>query len=155
MASRIGRLLWRASEVRGGAAWLLAHRAIEAAFGLTGGVWLARYLGTGQYGALQYAIAFVALFNPITNLGLNALLVRHLVQAPQRSREILGTAAVLRFVAALISITAAMTIIRQMRADSPATVAFIGIISLGTVFEALHIIEYWLHAQSAFREAAL
>ncbi|MDP9194189.1 MAG: flippase [Acidobacteriota bacterium] len=148
-------MLWRTGEVRGGAAWLLAHRAIEATFGLTVGVWLARYLGTGQYGVLQYAIAFVALFNPITNLGLNALLVRHLVQAPGRSREILGTAAVLRFIAALISFAAAITIIRQMQPGAPATIAFIAIISLGSVFEALHVTEYWLHAQSAFREAAL
>lgn len=148
-------MLWRASEIRGGAAWLLAQRAVEAALALTVGVWTARYLGTGAFGVLQYAIAFVALFNPITNLGLNALLVRHLVQAPERAREVLGTAAALRFTAALASLAVAVAIMRVMRPESPVAIWFVALLSLGTFFESLHVIEYWLHAQSAFREAAV
>ena len=63
------------------------------------GIWVARYLGVQQFGLLNYAIAFVAIFNPLANLGLDVVVVRRLVADPTQQQSILGTSFWMRFVA--------------------------------------------------------
>jgi O-antigen/teichoic acid export membrane protein len=56
------------------------------------GVWVARYLGPEQFGLLNYAVAFVALFTSVATLGLNGIVVRDLVQDPSMAETTMGTA---------------------------------------------------------------
>jgi len=55
-------------------------------------IWIARYLGPTNYGTLSYVFAFVGLFSFIAGLGLNDILVRDLVNHPEKRDELLGTA---------------------------------------------------------------
>lgn len=48
--------------------WLVIDRIIRMGVGLLVGVWLARYLGSDQFGQLNYAIAFVGPFGAIGSL---------------------------------------------------------------------------------------
>ncbi len=72
-------------------------------FGLVVGIWVARYLGVQQFGLLNYAIAFVAIFNPLANLGLDVVVVRRLVADPTQQQSILGTSFWMRFIAGWLS----------------------------------------------------
>jgi len=78
-------------------AWLLAEKLfiLGLAFAVT--VLLARYLGPNQFGALNYAMAAVAIIGAFTTLGLGGgTVVRELVNHRDQQREIVGTALVLR-----------------------------------------------------------
>ena len=54
--------------------WLFIDRFLRMGVGLLVGVWVARYLGPAQFGMLNYALAFVALFGVVaTRCGLGNL----------------------------------------------------------------------------------
>ncbi|MDE5124445.1 MAG: oligosaccharide flippase family protein, partial [Trichodesmium sp. St19_bin1] len=78
-------------QIIGNTAWLLGDKFLRMGFGLLIGVWVARYLGPEKFGLLNYAIAFVSLFNVFATLGLNNIVVRELVRKPSEKGEILGT----------------------------------------------------------------
>ncbi|MGN1365156.1 MAG: oligosaccharide flippase family protein, partial [Victivallis vadensis] len=63
--------------------WLMAEKVIRLAVGFSVGVYVVRFLGPAQYGLLNYAISFVALFSIFCSLGLDVILVRELVRFPK------------------------------------------------------------------------
>lgn len=66
-------------------------------------IWLARYLGPEQFGLLNFAMAFVALFGAIATVGLNSVVVRDLVKFPQETSSILSTSILLQILGGLIT----------------------------------------------------
>ena len=63
-------------NVLGNMGWLFADRIVRMGVGLNVGVWVARYLGPGKFGALKYAYAFVLLFSAVSSMGLESVAVR-------------------------------------------------------------------------------
>ena len=53
--------------------------------------WTARHLGVEQFGALNYALAFVALLSPLANLAADQIIVRDLVGESPDAGTTLGT----------------------------------------------------------------
>ncbi len=84
--------------------WLIAEKSVRLLSQITVAVWVARYLGTGQYGVYSYALAYSSLFGFIAYLGLSGIVVRDLLVEPEAESEILGTAFTLRFLGALVAL---------------------------------------------------
>jgi len=63
---------------------------------------IARRLGSAEFGRFNLALAFVAMFAPLANLGLRSLAVRHMAQDRGSAAEYLGKLLVLRTTLALI-----------------------------------------------------
>jgi len=82
--------------------WLFADRVLRLVFGLTVGIWVARYLGPQQFGLLNYLTAVVAMFASIVPLGLDTIVVRELVQDSADAGDVLGTTFLLRAVAGVV-----------------------------------------------------
>jgi O-antigen/teichoic acid export membrane protein len=95
--------------------WLFGDRFLRLGVGLVLSVWIARYLGPVQFGVLNYAIAFVGLFLPVAMLGLDQVVVRDLVNQPDRRDEILGTAFGLKLLSGFLSLGAAIVVIVLLR----------------------------------------
>lgn len=72
--------------------WMLAEKGCRFVLGFLVGIYVARQLGPAQYGLLNYAISFVALFSIFSTLGMEAIVVRELVRRPEKSESILGSA---------------------------------------------------------------
>jgi len=135
--------------------WQFGDQVIRMAVGLVIGIWLARYLGPGDFGLLSYALAFVALFTAIANLGLEDILVRDLVRNNQDRQEILGTAFFLRLVSGTISFAAALVAIFLLRPADGTSHWLIGIIAAGTLFQGFYVIECWFHSQVQAKYAVI
>ena len=56
--------------------WLTVEKIFNMLVSLFVGVWVARYLGPDKYGAMNYAVAFIALFAPLSRLGLDTKIGR-------------------------------------------------------------------------------
>jgi polysaccharide transporter, PST family len=127
--------------------WLFVDRIVRMGFGLIVAVWTARYLGTEQFGILNYAIAFVALFTPLANLGLDGVLVKQLVNNRSHHAEILGTSFWMRFIAGwlawLITVLGAFLV----RHDDQTTMIMVAILSCSGVFQSLETIDLWFQSQ--------
>lgn len=83
--------------------WRMAERLIAVAFSIGIGAWVARYLGPEEFGVLGAALSIVAFMGVLPHLGLERILVRELVNHPEREGELLGTAGVMMLVSGLIS----------------------------------------------------
>lgn len=92
----------QAEKIASNFSWLLVDQLGRLGVSLVVGVWVARYLGPENFGRLNYAAAFVAIFAAIVPLGLDALVVRELVRQPTEQARLLSTSVALRGLAALL-----------------------------------------------------
>ncbi|HEY1195885.1 flippase [Flavobacterium sp.] len=84
--------------------WLFLDKVLRLGVGLIVGVLIARYLGPDLFGKWNYAIAFVSLVSALATLGLDQIVVKHLLDKNEKEGLILGTAFYLRSIGAFISI---------------------------------------------------
>jgi PST family polysaccharide transporter len=78
------------------ALWLLIDKIIRLGIGLFVGILVARYLGPEFFGKWNYVIALIALMSALSTLGLDQILVKHLLEKTENEDVILGTAFWLR-----------------------------------------------------------
>jgi len=82
--------------------WLLFDKVFRLVVGLFIGVWVARYLGPGELGKLNYMAAYVGILITISSLGMDSFLVKEILVRPEEKSQILGTALVMRMVSIVI-----------------------------------------------------
>lgn len=126
--------------------WLLLDKLLRMVGGLLVGVWVARYLGPEQFGLFNYASAFVVLFIAIAGLGLNPIIVRELVQHPEREGAVLGTGFVLQLMGSLIALGLMTVLISILRENDGAVRYIVVIMGVGMVIKSADIIRYWFEA---------
>lgn len=127
--------------------WLTFNRLARLGVGLFVGVWLARYLGPSQFGMYSYTLAIVAVFASIGTLGLHEITIRDFVATPNKSHEILGTAAVLQAVGGVLSYALLLLLIQILHADEPAIKLIVTIFGASLLFKAAGVIRYWFEAK--------
>ena len=108
-------------QILGNTVWLLGDKFLRMGFGLFIGVWVARYLGPEKFGLLNYAIAFVSLFNVFATLGLNNIIVRELVRKPSEKGEIIGTSFLLKLLGSLLLFILTLSVIYILKPDKSQT----------------------------------
>jgi len=134
-------------RIIGNTGWLMVDRLIRMGMGLFVGVWVARYLGPEQFGSLNFAISFVALFGSVTSLGLEAIVMREVLHAPEDSRDILGTALALRSGAGFLCVGAAIGVVRLIQPHDRQALILVSIISLTLVFQAFDTIDVFFQSR--------
>jgi len=127
--------------------WLFADKVLRMGVGLFVGVWIARYLGPEQFGLLNFATAFVALFGAFATLGLDSIVVRELVKNPDRQHELLGTAFVLKLIGAVLALLLAIIAIALMRTDEQLTLWLVALSAAGFIFQSVNVIDFYFQAK--------
>jgi O-antigen/teichoic acid export membrane protein len=126
--------------------WMFAEQVLRMLAGLGVGVWVAKYLGPGQFGILSYVLACVAIATSIARFGLDSILVRDLVRDPQRRDAILGTAFWLKVASSLVSLAALLAVIR-ISSDDRTILIYAFIIGLGMVVQPSEVIDYYFQSR--------
>jgi len=127
--------------------WLFADRILRMGASLVIGVWVARYLGVQQYGLFNYALAFVSLFSPIFTLGLDDVVVRHLVRQSSDKEEILGTTFWLKLLGGIASVLLAVSTMFFLGDDETLKIWLVAILGMAGIFRAADTIEIWFQSQ--------
>jgi O-antigen/teichoic acid export membrane protein len=127
--------------------WLFFDKVLRIGVGLLLGVWLARYLGPAQFGLLNFALAFTALFSAIASLGLQAIVVRDLVRDPESSYLTLGTTGTLQLIAGFLSYMLILGVIPHLRHEDSLDHLIVVILGVTTLFKASEIAVYWFESQ--------
>ncbi|HVO76659.1 MAG TPA: flippase [Candidatus Bathyarchaeia archaeon] len=141
---RIGSAL-RSIAVNTG--WLFVPKILRIILAFFVTAWLARYLGPSQYGILNYAIAVVFLFGPVTRFGLEGVVVQEIVREPDRRDEILGTTFFLRLIGGAVSMGLVVLAVVLMRPGDALTATLATIIAFGMIFQAYDAIDLWFQAE--------
>ena len=130
--------------------WLFAEQVLRMVAGFLVGVWVARYLGPEKFGLLSYALAFVSIFQGIAKLGLDGIVVRDLVQEPEKRDLYLGTSFWLKLIGGVITFLI-ITIILFVQSIPTSnffteTNIYILIIAFGIIFQSFEVIDFYYQA---------
>lgn len=119
-----------------GVLWLFADKGFKFLAELLVGFYLARHLGSDQFGVLNFAISFVIMFHGLSTLGINEVLVREVVNNREDEKRIVGTALILRLAA-----TAGIILLVQGLASTLDSTArlLIAVLSLSLLFRAFEV----------------
>lgn len=120
--------------------WLLAERVVRLTLGLLVYGYFYRYLGPEELGNYNFALSVVTIMLPIVTLGISDLIVRELVVRPDDRHKILGSAAILRFVLAIIALSISTFVILSL--DRMELLPLVLAFSLGYLFRTSEVIEF-------------
>lgn len=135
--------------------WQIGERATRTGLGFLVSVILARTLGPADFGLYSYALATVAIFAFLGQAGIDALLLRELVRAPEHAPETLGQGLALRLAGALIAgIASLLATIVAASPESRAATPLVAILAISGLLQSGWVVESWLHANRRFGAAA-
>lgn len=127
-------------------AWMLSEQILRMIAGLLVGIWVTRYLGPEQFGVLSYVMAFTAIFAGIAKLGLDGIVVRDLVNAPEKRDAYLGTAFWLKVMGAFLAMIAIASATLFTSNDST-TNLYIFIIASTMIFQSFEVIDFYFQSK--------
>lgn len=134
--------------------WMLAEKGCRLVLGFLVGVYVARQLGPAQYGLLNYAISFVALFSILATLGMDAVLVRELVRRPEESDSILGSALALKF-AGFVAMAAALGILLLVSPMNAQDKLMMAVILAGYGFQVFQVFDFSFQSRVLSKYSAM
>lgn len=127
--------------------WLVSGQLLRTAAGFVVGVFVARYLGPEQYGALWLAASFVALFSPLARLGLDQIVVRDIVRDPASRDTLLGTAFVLKAFAG-VALVPVVTITATLARPGDSRIGWLALLAaFGLLLLAFDVIDFWFQSE--------
>lgn len=135
--------------------WLLFDKVSRLGAGLLVGVFIARYLGPENYGLLNYAIAFSGLVGAFASLGLDSIVVKELVKNSIKKDEILGSAFLMKLGAGLLVLIINLIIISIVKSGDRFVLALVALSSLGFVFQAVNVIDFYYQSQVKIKYSIL
>lgn len=129
------------------AAYLIAGRVLQMAFGFIVTLLTARFLGPSDYGLINYATAYTAFFTAICTLGINNVLVKEFIDHPGEEGRIIGTSLGLRAASSLLSFVVILSISCILDAGEPITILVVLLASLGMIFQIAETFNYWFQSR--------
>ena len=110
-----------------------------------------RYLGPERFGILSFVLSIVFLFGILSDLGLNAIVVREIIRHPGNENQILGSTFTLKLAGSLLAIALALSLSWVLVRDID-VVMLIFIISLQLIFQSFDTVDYYFqaHVQSKY-----
>ena len=131
--------------------WLALDKGVRLIIAVVIGSWSARYLGKANFGLLNFAMPIVAVFASIAPLGMEALVVRQLIQEPDKAGRWLGTVMGFRTTAASLFALAALGVAWLQRPGDPASLWITAILAAGMAVQALEAGELYFQARIEMR----
>lgn len=124
-------------------------------------IYLARYLGTVEFGKFNFVFAYLAFFNILTDLGLQTILVREMSRDKSIAPKLIGNAYIIRLILTIFAIVLAMVLITLMPYPRDTTTyIYIAAFTLlflsfsdfyATIFQANLRMEYNIFAKIVFK----
>jgi PST family polysaccharide transporter len=142
------RLTPNVRKVISNALWLFTEKIWQLGLGLLVGIWVARYLGPAQFGALNYAIAIGWIAAPIAKLGLDNLVIRDLAKDPGAKEETLGSAFAMKLISSSITFILVTIAALITNRQDPTIVSLVIILGLAPILQSAEVIDFWFQSQT-------
>lgn len=135
------------SNIFKNASWYLLERTIRLAGAFLVGAWVARYLGPERYGTFAYATALIATLGFLASWGIESLVIRDLVQAPQRQQQIVSTYFLVRISGAFAVPGIAMGFLLWSHPGESELLLVSIVLSVAMLLSSMDVADCWLQAQ--------
>lgn len=143
------------SKVLTNISWLVGGRIIQMIFSFVVGILTARYLGPGNYGLVNYGSVYTGIFTSISSLGLNSIVVKELIDQPEKQGETLGTIIGLKFAASTLSLMAVFALTSIIDKGNNITIQVVILCSVGLIFQAFTTFEFWFQSKLQSKVSAI
>jgi O-antigen/teichoic acid export membrane protein len=147
------RLSWR--SVLANSSWYLFEKAIRLTLSFLVSVWVARYLGPHEYGTLALGIALTTLAAFMVSLGVETIVVRDLVQNPDRETGILSAYFFLRVIGGVLGPLCACGYVWLAHPDDGTLILIVAVLSLGPLLMTMDLVDCALQARHQARLTSL
>lgn len=135
-------------------AWLFFEKLLRLTISIFVIAQLARYLQPEQFGVLNYSISLVSIFVIISSLGLNGIVVRDLIDKPNKANMILGTAFILRMGAALVAYLILIMSISSLKPNNEQIQYIVILLGIILFFKPAETIKLWFESQVSSKYSA-
>lgn len=124
-------------------AWLVGNKVAQMLIGLLVNIFVTRYLGSTNYGTINYVLSYITFFSTLCGLGLSNIIVKELVSNPNSQGEVLGSAIGIRFIASVISQACFIGMMFFIGKEDK-TIFIVAIVqSFSLVFNSFDLINHW------------
>lgn len=130
--------------------WLLGARAVQMVVALVIGAMVARYLGPQEYGIYSYIISYVAIFSVLSPLGTNNILVKDLLNDPEKKEVLMGTGLAIRIAGSLLAVILIAMASAYTESDN-AVRWFLFLASLQPLVRSVEVISLYFQAKVVSR----
>lgn len=135
------------SKITKNAVWLIGGRVINMLISLFVGLLTARYLGPGNFGLINYALAYTSFFFSLCTLGINSVIVKNFVDHPDEEGVTIGTTLVLRGISSILSSVMILGIVQFVDKEEPLTIVVVALCSIGLIFQIFDTFNYWFQSK--------
>jgi polysaccharide transporter, PST family len=135
--------------------WLSGDRFLRMFGAVVAGMVVARYLGPTQFGLLNYGLAIYGLFNVISTLGLDQVVIRDLTLDESGEPEILGSGFILKAAASVVTTIAAIIAAKLLEPRDTVLIEIVALMSIASISQALDVINFFFQAKVKSRHSVV
>lgn len=135
--------------------WLVAQNVFQYMLSAIIGILAARYMGPSNYGILGYGAAMMALFSPFCTLGINDVLIPCMVDEPDDTGKLIGTALVMRLVSTALSIGAMLLLVAIMKPNNKLMLVVTALQSLQLIIQTCDVFRLWFQMKLMSKYTAI
>lgn len=142
-------------KIFGNSMWQITEKILTMLLSVVVTSVVARYLGTEQYGLVNYIISVVMLFTTFSTLGMEQITINDIIDGKESKEKILGTSFIIRLIGGIILIIISqITLYVLTQGDRLSQI--LGII-MGTciLFKAFEVVEYYLQSQMKLKVSSI
>lgn len=126
--------------------WLVFEKIFRMGLSLIVTSLMARYLGTYDFGLLNYSLAYIMIFATASNLGIDSIIVNEMVKNRAETGKLVGTTIYLRLVSSIISIFIIYLIVKYLNPNDLILLVITFTQSISLLFVVLDTIDYWFQS---------
>ncbi len=149
------RQTWTFGRALGNSSWYLSEKLLRLTGAFLVSAWVARYLGPQQFGTLAFAMGLVAMIGFLGSLGLESLVVRDLVQHPERESRIASSYFSLRLAGTALVPLITCGYVAVTNPGDRELLLVVGILASGVLFTSFDVVDCVLQARHEARAASL
>lgn len=125
------------------AGWIIGERIVQMILSFIIGILSARYLGPENYGSLNYTASFVTFFTSISTLGMDSVIIKKMIEQPEREGNFLGGSIILRFLSSVASSLMVVGFVVFFNQGDREKFVLILLQSVQLLFQTLNIFDSW------------
>lgn len=137
------------------AGWIIGGRLVNKLLAFLVSIVTARYLGPGNYGLINYAMAYITFAASLCNLGINSVIIKNFSDHPEEEGIALGTTVILRMVTSFLSAIMIVGVVAVVDKGESVTILVTVLSTIGLLFQSFDIFTKWFQSKLQSKYAAI
>lgn len=134
------------NKIAKNAGWLIGGHIAQMLISFIVSILTARYLGPDNYGLISYGTAYISFFTSFCTLGINAIIVKELINNRENEGKIMGTAIGLKAISSFLSAITIVLLVFFIDKGDPVAIKVVAICSLGLILKVTDVFTYWFQS---------